>query len=218
MAPARGAAEDGDGASHPPRREARQGGGGARRVARGAGRPFRPLRLGDVGPAAGDRARPGRRADCHGRRPRGRRGGRGQGAEGRPSVRHGRWRPGRRVRRPAGPDRGHDRGSGAHRRQALGERRLRARQRRADQRVPHPGHGPARPDRAGIHDRPVQGLCDQVARALPPRVRRSGLREDDPADRAGAAVPRHGTRVEALPYRNVDISTFYPYGDVSFPE
>ena len=25
-------------------------------------------------------------------------------------------------------------------------------------------------------------------------------------------------RVEALPYRNVDISKFYPYGDVSFPE
>jgi hypothetical protein len=24
-------------------------------------------------------------------------------------------------------------------------------------------------------------------------------------------------RLEALPYRNVDISTFYPYGDVSFP-
>ena len=106
------------------------------------------------------------------------------------------------VRRPAGPDRGHDRGSGAHRRQALGERRLRARQRRADQRVPHPGHGPARPDRAGIHDRPVQGLCDQVARALPPRFRRFGLREDDPAGRAGAAVPRHGkSRGAALPER-----------------
>jgi len=25
-------------------------------------------------------------------------------------------------------------------------------------------------------------------------------------------------RLEALPYRNVDISKFYPYGDVSFPE
>ena len=24
-------------------------------------------------------------------------------------------------------------------------------------------------------------------------------------------------RLEALPYRNVDISRFYPYGDVSFP-
>jgi hypothetical protein len=24
-------------------------------------------------------------------------------------------------------------------------------------------------------------------------------------------------RLEALPYRNVDISTFYPYGDVTFP-
>src|SRR5438445_13792640 len=24
-------------------------------------------------------------------------------------------------------------------------------------------------------------------------------------------------RLEALPYRNVDISKFYPYGDVSFP-
>jgi hypothetical protein len=23
---------------------------------------------------------------------------------------------------------------------------------------------------------------------------------------------------EALPYRNVDISTFYPYGDVTLPE
>ena len=56
---------------HPiPRREARQGGGGARRLARGAGRPFRPLWLGDVGPAAGDRAGPGRRADCHHRRSR----------------------------------------------------------------------------------------------------------------------------------------------------
>jgi hypothetical protein len=25
-------------------------------------------------------------------------------------------------------------------------------------------------------------------------------------------------RLEALPYRNVDITRFYPYGDVSFPE
>ena len=25
-------------------------------------------------------------------------------------------------------------------------------------------------------------------------------------------------RLEALPYRNVDISKFYPYGDASFPE
>ena len=25
-------------------------------------------------------------------------------------------------------------------------------------------------------------------------------------------------RLEALPYRNVDISKFYPYGNVSFPE
>ena len=25
-------------------------------------------------------------------------------------------------------------------------------------------------------------------------------------------------RLGALPYRNVDISKFYPYGDVSFPE
>jgi len=25
-------------------------------------------------------------------------------------------------------------------------------------------------------------------------------------------------RLEALPYRHVDISKFYPYGDVSFPE
>src|SRR2546428_2131117 len=162
----------------------------------------RPLWLGDVGPAAGDRARPGRRADCHHRRSRGRRGGRGQGSEGRRSVRHGRWRPGRRVRRPAGADRGHDRGSGAHRRQALGERRLRARQRRADQRAPHPGHGPARPDGAGIHDRSVQGICDQVACALPPRLRRFGLREDDPIGRAGAAAPRHDTaRGAALPER-----------------
>jgi hypothetical protein len=24
-------------------------------------------------------------------------------------------------------------------------------------------------------------------------------------------------RLDALPYRNVDISQFYPYGDVSFP-
>src|SRR2546426_1176299 len=118
MAPARGAAEDCDGASHSPRREARQGGGGA------------------------------------------------------------------------------------HRRQALGERRLRARQRRADQRAPHPGHGPARPDGAGIHDRSVQGICDQVACALPPRLRRFGLREDDPIGRAGAAAPRHDTaRGAALPER-----------------
>jgi microcystin degradation protein MlrC len=30
--------------------------------------------------------------------------------------------------------------------------------------------------------------------------------------------PALGTvRLEALPYRNVDISKFYPYGDVSFP-
>src|SRR5258706_11045644 len=48
-APARGAAEHDDGASRPPRRDARQRGGGARRVARGAGRPFRPLGFGDVG-------------------------------------------------------------------------------------------------------------------------------------------------------------------------
>src|SRR5207247_706016 len=60
-----------------------------------------------------------------------------------------------------------------------GERRLRARQRRADQRISHPGHGPARPDGAGIHDRSVQGIRDQVARALPPRLRRFGLREDN---------------------------------------
>ena len=32
-------------------------------------------------------------------------------------------------------------------------------------------------------------------------------------------LPFLGTvRLEALPYRNVDISKFYPYGDVSFPE
>src|SRR5258706_16481248 len=64
--------EDGDGTSHPARRKARQGGGGARRVARGAGRPFRPLWLGDVGAAARDPAGPGRRADCHHHRPHGR--------------------------------------------------------------------------------------------------------------------------------------------------
>src|SRR5437867_5982528 len=199
MAPARGAAEDGDGASHPPGREARQGGGGARRLARGAGRPFRPLWLGDVGFAAGDRAGPGRRADCHHRRSRRRRDGRGQGSEGRRSVRHGRWWPGRRVRRPASADQGHDRGRGAHRRQAVGKRRLRARQRRAHQRISHPGHGPARPNGAGIHHRSVQGICDQVARTLPPRLRRFGLREDNLIDRAGAAVPRHGTARGAAP-------------------
>src|SRR5260370_20978336 len=55
-----------------------QGRRGARRVARGAGRPFRPLWLGDVGAAAGDRAGLGRRADCHHQRPHGRRDGRGQ--------------------------------------------------------------------------------------------------------------------------------------------
>src|SRR3989475_819057 len=98
-----------------------------------------------------------------------------------------------------------------------GERRLRARQRRADQRISHPGHGPARPDGAGIHDRSVQGIRDQVARALPPRLRRFGLREDNSLGRAGAAVPRHGT-ARGLPYRNVDISKFYPYGDVSFQQ
>src|SRR2546425_80569 len=202
MAPARGAAEDGDGASHRRGRRARQGGGGARRLARGAGRPFRPLWLGDVGAAAGDRAGPGRRADCHHRRPHDRRGGRGQGSEGRRSVRHGRWRPGRRVRRPAGADQGHDHRRGGYRRPALGERRLRARQCRADQRISHPGHGPARPHGAGILDRSVQGICDQVACALPPRLRRFGLREDDPIGRAGAAAPRHDTaRGAALPER-----------------
>jgi len=46
---------------------------------------------------------------------------------------------------------------------------------------------------AGLHDRPVQGVRHQVARPLPPRLRRFGLREDDPVGRAGAAVPRHGT-------------------------
>src|SRR3989441_6462085 len=193
MSPAGGTAEDGDGASHRRGRRARQGGGGARRLARGAGRPFRPLWLGDVGAAAGDRAGPGRRADCYHRRPHGRRGGRGQGFEGRRSVRHGRWRPGRRVRRPAGADQGHDHGRGGYRRQALGDRRLRARHCRADKRVPHPGHGPVRPDGAGIHDRSVQDLRDQVARALPPRLRQFGRREDNSLDRAGAAVPRHGT-------------------------
>jgi Metallopeptidase family M81 len=102
----------------------------------------------------------------------------------------------------AGADQGHDRGRGAHRRQALGQRRLRARQRRAHQRISHPGHGPARPNGAGIHHRSVQGICDQVARTLPPRLRRFGLREDHPAGRAGAAVPRHGTaRGAALPER-----------------
>src|SRR5947199_2092564 len=99
--------------------------------------------LGDVGAAAGDRAGPGRRADCHHRRPHGRRGGRGQGSEGRRSIRYGRWRPCRRVGRPAGADQGHDRRRGGDRRQALGERRLRARQCRADQRVSDAGHGPA---------------------------------------------------------------------------
>src|SRR3989454_135803 len=71
MAPARSAAEDCDGTPRPPRREARQGGSGARRLAGSAGRSFRPIWLGDVGPAAGDRAGPGRRADCHHRRPHG---------------------------------------------------------------------------------------------------------------------------------------------------
>ena len=33
-----------------------------------------------------------------------------------------------------------------------------------------------------------------------------------------AEQPFLGTvRLEALPYRHVDISRFYPYGDVSFP-
>src|SRR5262252_10904425 len=73
LAPAGGIVEDGDGTSHPSWREARQGSRGARRVARGASRPFRPLWLGDVGSAAGDRAGHGRRADCHHRRPRSRR-------------------------------------------------------------------------------------------------------------------------------------------------
>src|SRR5262249_39771223 len=161
------------------------------------------VRLGDVGAAAGDRAGPGRRAHRHRRRPRGRRDSRGPGPEGGRSVRHGRRWTGRRVGRSAGADQGHDRGRGAHRRPALGERRLRTRQRRAAQRVPHPGHGPARPERgAGIHDRSVQNLRDQVARALPPRLRRFGLREDHPAGRAGAAVPRHRpARGAALPVR-----------------
>ena len=99
---------------------------------------------------------------------------------------------------------------------ALGERRLRARQRRPHQRISHPGHGPARPDGGGIHHRSVQGICDQVARTLPPWLRDSGFAKTillvEPEQ------PFLGTvRLEALPYRNVDISTFYPYGDVSFP-
>src|SRR5437773_11773383 len=93
-----------------------------------------------------------------------------------------------------------------------GERRLRARQRRADQRRSHPGHGPARPDGAEIHDRSVQGIRDQVARALPPRLRLFGLREDNSLDRAGAAIPRNGTARD-LPYRSVANSKYYPYGD-----
>ena len=45
----------------------------------------------------------------------------------------------------------------------------------------------------GFHDRSVQGICDQVARALPPRLRRFGLREGNLIGRAGAAVPRYAT-------------------------
>jgi hypothetical protein len=42
---------------------------------------------------------------------------------------------------------------------------------------------------------------------------------DDASVIEEVAQPFLGTvRLEALPYRNVDISTFYPYGDVCFPE
>ena len=37
------------------------------------------------------------------------------------------------------------------------------------------------------------------------------------ADEAGLELV-FTVRLEVLPYRNVDISKFYPYGDVSFPE
>ena len=118
----------------------------------------------------------------------------GQGSEGRRSVRHGGGRPGRRVRRRSrSGSKGTIARRGAHLRQATGS-------------ASPSGEAivvllseyltqvmdPA--DLAGLRDSrsTVQGLRDQVARALPPRLRRFGLRQDHPAGRARAAVPRHG--------------------------
>src|SRR5437660_3691278 len=216
MAPARGAAEDGDGASHRRGRRARQGGGGARRLARGAGRPFRPLWLGDVGAAAGDRAGPGRRADCHHRRPHGRRGGRGQGSEGRRSVRHGRWRPGRRVRRPAGAVKGTITGvadiAGRHWVSvAFGRGNVVLISEYLTQVM----------DPLGLTG-PGFSIDQFKVFAIKSRVHfRRGFDDSGFAKTILLVEPEQpflGTvRLEALPYRNVDISKFYPYGDVSFP-
>ena len=102
VAPPPGAARHGQGPSGARGREARQGGGGARRLAGRAGRSQRPLGLGHLDPAAGDRAGPVGRADRHHRRSQGDRDGEGQGPEGGRSVRHGDRRSRRRVGRRAG--------------------------------------------------------------------------------------------------------------------
>jgi hypothetical protein len=48
----------------------------------------------------------------------------------------------------------------------------------------------------------LHGAMGVLGVALPPRLRRFGLREDNSLDRAGAAVPRHGTaRGATLPER-----------------
>jgi len=73
-------------------------------------------------------------------------------------------------------------------------------------------------------------LCMEAARVHPDRFAILGnFPLDKPESRALVDTwkqrllvepeqPLLGTiRLEALPYRNVDISKFYPYGDVSFP-
>jgi microcystin degradation protein MlrC len=79
----------------------------------------------------------------------------------------------------------------------------------------------------------AQDLSDVLLATIADRraveaVRAKGLKAGDPFDMdvggladESAGQPEQpflGTvRLEALPYRNVDISTFYPYGDVIFP-
>ena len=81
----------------------------------------------------------------------------------------------------------------------------------------------------------AQDLSDVLMATIADRpaveaVRAKGLKAGDPFDMdvggladesAGGPVPITGTIaggwLEALPYRNVDIRRFYPYGDVGFP-
>ena len=182
------------------------------------GRPQRPLGLGYLDPEGGHRAGPVGRADCDDRRRQGDRCAQGQGREGGRCVRHGRGRARRRV--PLGAPvrvRGTVLVAGEGKGQLWVVVKVRPRQRAGAEPLPRAGHG------ARLVGARSASTCRPSRRSPSSRACTSACGFDDSGFAKTILLvepvePFLGTvRLEGLPYQNVDLKKFYPYGDPKFP-